>query len=240
MISRWHIAAGFAAAAMLVGTNAARASVSDTYSLTQWAAQTGLGLNSYVSPTGPTIPVAGVSFGAGTSTPTETLNQGRGWTNSWSIRGGGNSAGAAAVGTVGILIISGASVTFNVSSLSAFGFFMQNNSTAPLTYSISEYSAPNAAAGSLINAETATTSINNDLQSGGVYPGTGASFIGYYGDITGSVESITVTLNPSTQAGAGLLAFGQFFTVPVPEPATIGLVGFGLAALGMVRRRKRG
>jgi hypothetical protein len=249
MTSRLQLVAGVAGAFLAFGVGTANATITDTYSLSQWEAATGDSTGLTLTAPSTTIPGSGVSFGAGTGTlsgSTNALNGGSGsWGNNWSIGTTDTTNanyGAAAKGAAGIIEISGGQVTFNVSNLSAFGFFMQTNTTVAVTYSITEYSGANGT-GTVLASDTNTTTINDSGATSGPNAGTGASFFGFYGDITGAVESVTISLNPTTQTAPSGIAVGQFFEVaanPVPEPASVALVGFGLAALGMVRRRKRG
>jgi hypothetical protein len=243
MTSRLQLVAGAAGAFLAFGAGSANATITDTYSLSQWEAATGDSTGLTLTSPSTTIPGSGISFGSGTTIAGASTNQlggGGTWGNNWSVGTTdptNANFGAAAKGAAGIIKITGGQVTFNVSNLSAFGFFMQTNTTATMTYSITEYSGADGT-GTVLASDKDITAINNDAATAA---GTGASFFGLYGDITGAVESVTISLDPPTQTPPSQIAVGQFFEVAaVPEPASVALVGFGLAALGMVRRRKRG
>jgi hypothetical protein len=68
-------------------------------------------------------------------------------------------------------------------------------------------------------------------------------------DVFGLADGATVSLmglctkvgcdsSPGTLAGADIVAIGALNSAPVPEPATLGLMGIGLAAVGFARRKR--
>ena len=167
MTSRLQLVAGVAGAFLAFGVGTANATITDTYSLSQWETATGVSTGLTLTAPSTTIPGSRRFLRGGyghLSGSTNALNMGSGsWGNNWSIGTTDTTNanyGAAAKGAVGIIEISGGQVTFNVSNLSAFGFFMQTNTTVAVTYSITEYSGTNGT-GTRLPSGTNTTTINN-------------------------------------------------------------------------------
>lgn len=107
------------------------------------------------------------------------------------------------------------SIASAISSVSAFGFYMEPNIFSTFTM-------------------TLTTSDNSVLS----YPVSGVGGAGFFGWVGSGVTSFQMSADPNAFG----FAFGDFFDVQsraVPEPATLSLIGAGVAAAGALRRRKR-
>jgi len=180
-----------------------------------------------------------------------------------------NSAdGAPAVDNTGATIdFSGIIFDFK-SGTGGFAGFRGTSTTLTSTISFSEmlgavvnYAANpinNFLSFSLNNGETYAYSIDQSIQTTGYsFDGQNGTIALYVlGDLTGTGSAgtfasptptaLTLTLNETGGSGYSLSATlanpppgSGIPSTPVPEPASMTLMGAGLAALGMIRRRKR-
>jgi len=112
-------------------------------------------------------------------------------------------------GYTGDVYYSGTSLTLDLSGTGAFYFFAEPDPFAPLT----------------ITARVGTSVFSQTVDGFG-----GAKIFAVYTDDFASIDSITIS-------SSDVFAVGEFGAAPVPEPSTLLLMGAGLLATRMRRRK---
>lgn len=156
------------------------------------------------------LPINSVSYASNNSSivgvTLNKLGSGGTWNNNWYLANTTSPSNTNYGSTANSYVcIFGApsSIVLNISQLSAFGFFIQSNSTNNATYTVTAYNANNGTGTVLGNITT--IGVNN--AGAGAANGTGAVFVGYYGDTLGLVQSLSVQQVGNTASES---AIGQF------------------------------